>query len=397
MRIVQLIGNQGRSGAGRAAYYLGEGLRHAGYDVTYAANPKFLAEFFGDAPEDDWHWPVHGFRRISLREVLRFNRRAASADIVITHDSKSRHVALVAKCLGLKPRLWFVRHCASGTTRFGATQLYRLLVDQQIAVSDFVQQTLLSSGFPRERVARIYAAVDLKPFLKPDMATVAQLRKKFLNDLAPGTLTIGILARMAVTKKWRLEGQNQKGYDLLFKALAVAGIRYRVLILGPSTPEACEALRQMAVFHGANPEHLRFPGFASNVADYFRLMDVNVLPAINEGLGLALVEGMASAVASVGANSGGIPEIIRHEDNGLLFEPGNAAELAACLQRLAKDPQYRDHLGQRGRETVLSRFNASRMTQMFCDLLARKGYPRTERNASLSKSDGQPVPARVQP
>jgi glycosyltransferase involved in cell wall biosynthesis len=371
MRIIQLIAGNGKGGADRVAHSLGRGLQAAGHEVVYAASPAF-AELLGLSRSGEIHWPLQRFRGLAFRELLAFNRRAASADVVLTHDSGSRHFALLAKCLGLRPPLWFMRHCISGTTRFGGVQLHRLLVDHHIAVSDAIRRGLVASGFPSRSVSRIYAGVDLSPFRQPNPATVARRRAELLSDLAPGTVVVGMVARMHPRKCWTVAAENEKGYDVLFQALAKVRFPYRVLIFGPDEPEAQHQLRQMAAFHGARPENLRFAGFVTDMTGCYPLMDINVLPARGEGLGLALIEGMAAGVACIGSRSGGIPEIIESERTGLLIGERDAAGLAAGLERLAATPALREDLARRGQAAVFERFDAPVMVRAFCDLLTQR-------------------------
>jgi hypothetical protein len=232
------------------------------------------------------HWPIENFRGLPFRELLAFNRRAATADVVLTHDSGSRHFALLAKCLGLRPPLWFMRHCISGTTRFGGVQLHRLLVNHHIAVSDVIRRGLLASGFPSRSVSRIYGGVDLSPFRQPNPTIVARRRTELLSDLPAGTVVLGMVARMHPRECWTVEGANDKGYDVLLRSLAQVRFPYRVLIFGPDDPEVQDQLRQMAAYHGARPEHLRFAGFVTDMTGCYPLLDINVLPARSEGLGL---------------------------------------------------------------------------------------------------------------
>jgi glycosyltransferase involved in cell wall biosynthesis len=75
-----------------------------------------------------------------------------------------------------------------------------------------------------------------------------------------------------------------------------------------------------------------------------------VLPSHNEGLPIALAEGMAAGLPVISTPVGGIPEIIRNGYNGFLVPPGDADALADKLFILASDPQLRHTMGSRNRE-----------------------------------------------
>ncbi|MEZ5358023.1 MAG: glycosyltransferase [Candidatus Zixiibacteriota bacterium] len=84
--------------------------------------------------------------------------------------------------------------------------------------------------------------------------------------------------------------------------------------------------------------------------------DIMVMPSYNESFGVAAVEASASALPVIATNVGGIPEIIKHDETGILIEPGNCDELTAAMIRLANDADLRRKMGRAGREFVRTRF-----------------------------------------
>jgi 2-deoxystreptamine N-acetyl-D-glucosaminyltransferase/2-deoxystreptamine glucosyltransferase len=73
-------------------------------------------------------------------------------------------------------------------------------------------------------------------------------------------------------------------------------------------------------------------------------LDVLVLPSAYEEMGSVLVEAMASGLPVVASAVGGIPEVVRDGETGLLVPPGDVAALAGVLDRLAADPELRARL-----------------------------------------------------
>jgi len=82
--------------------------------------------------------------------------------------------------------------------------------------------------------------------------------------------------------------------------------------------------------------------------------DVVVLPSRNEGWGLSLMEAMACKKPVVATRVGGVPELVDHEENGFLVEPGDTAALTGAIVRLLKDKSLRDRLGDAGYRKVSS-------------------------------------------
>ncbi len=88
---------------------------------------------------------------------------------------------------------------------------------------------------------------------------------------------------------------------------------------------------------------VHFSGFVgqADLAGRYRSADVFVLPSLSESCAMALLEAMSSGLPVIVSNVGGNPEIVCHEENGLLFQPGSSADLAAVLRKLVEAPALR--------------------------------------------------------
>lgn len=94
--------------------------------------------------------------------------------------------------------------------------------------------------------------------------------------------------------------------------------------------------------------HFHYLGFIDKPTYIYNCFDVIVLTTYAETFGLVLIEGMKCGVPVIGSDAGGVPEIIEHGKTGLLYEPGNAQQLAACLQHLIEDIGLRKTLAMAG-------------------------------------------------
>lgn len=93
-------------------------------------------------------------------------------------------------------------------------------------------------------------------------------------------------------------------------------------------------------------EQCRIEPATQDVPAWLRRMDIFVLPSRSEALSNALMEAMAAGCAPVASRVGGNPELVDGEQTGLLFEPGDEADLAACLGRLVLDDALRRRIAQ---------------------------------------------------
>ena len=110
-------------------------------------------------------------------------------------------------------------------------------------------------------------------------------------------------------------------------------------------------------------ECVRFIPRIDDPVEILSVLDVFVMPSLNEGLGLGLMEAMSCARAVVGSNVGGIKSLIIHGKNGLLVPPQQPAALADALITLLRDPHMREQLGNRARSFIADRFTLDRMVE----------------------------------
>jgi glycosyltransferase involved in cell wall biosynthesis len=107
----------------------------------------------------------------------------------------------------------------------------------------------------------------------------------------------------------------------------------------------------------------RFAGFRNDLDKILPCLDLVVHPAFMEGLGVSLLQASACGVPIVGANAGGIPEIVRDGENGLLVPAGDYAALADALRDLVNDPARMRGMGQAGRVLVEREFSLEAMVE----------------------------------
>jgi glycosyltransferase involved in cell wall biosynthesis len=147
---------------------------------------------------------------------------------------------------------------------------------------------------------------------------------------------------------------EQKGVvDLAHALIALTerGVAYRATLLGHG-PEMAEVQRIVKPLG----EAVQFRTVLSHEAlvDVFRSADLFVLPSRREGVGLLVcLESLSCGVAVVAGRAGGLPEIVRDGENGVLVEPQNPAALADALQGLIQDPERLAVLAAAARRSAL--------------------------------------------
>jgi glycosyltransferase involved in cell wall biosynthesis len=113
-------------------------------------------------------------------------------------------------------------------------------------------------------------------------------------------------------------------------------------------------------------------GFRDDVPAVMRALDVLAFPSVMEGFGIAAVEAMAAGVPVIGGDAAALPEVVGHEEQGLLVPPHHREALMAAIMRLVRDPDLRRTLGEAGRRRVEREFTEARMIDEYERVLARE-------------------------
>jgi glycosyltransferase involved in cell wall biosynthesis len=133
--------------------------------------------------------------------------------------------------------------------------------------------------------------------------------------------------------------------------------------------DACESeLRERAATLGLD-ESIHFSGAVDSVADHLRAADVFAFPSRDEAFGLAPVEAMATGLAVVSTHCGGLRDIVRHEETGLVVEP-TSDSLREAISRLLADAQLRRRLGAAARRDVVERFSIDAVVVRYASAIA---------------------------
>jgi len=158
-------------------------------------------------------------------------------------------------------------------------------------------------------------------------------------------------------------------FGYLAEHLAQGGILTNIYFLMCGDGRDRAILEERVEKIGAS-DHFRFTGRLDvrEVNDVYNAMDVFLLPSGHEGNPLSLLEAMACQVPVIGANVGGIEEIIRDPNVGVLFESGNIPSLMNTIDTLRNNPRLSHEMGENGLKRVMSNYSIGGVMNQYWEI-----------------------------
>jgi glycosyltransferase involved in cell wall biosynthesis len=162
-----------------------------------------------------------------------------------------------------------------------------------------------------------------------------------------------------------------KGHRFLVDAVAqLREERLHVHLVIIGSGEQHDALLHQAKKSGIG-DAVHLVGHRDDIEIALAGMDCFVLPSLNEGMGRALIEAMAAGLPVIASRVGGIPALIEHETNGLLFSAGESPALADALRRIVRDSTWAGSLGAHAMQSIGPGYGIPAMVQAI-ELLYRE-------------------------
>jgi glycosyltransferase involved in cell wall biosynthesis len=306
------------------------------------------------------------------RSYFPLRRLAKSRGINVIHVHCSRdtwRALLLAGILRKSAVLVFTKHSGTPPTSRKRDPLHRLLVrrlDAMVANSHYIREnTLETYPIDASKVKVIHYGLGGEAVGNP--ARAEEIRR----ELGGGrdSVLVGMVASLS-------EGKRQDLFVRAAKRISGLHPECRFVIVGiPGQVAYANEIREMIVTMGLEKQVI-MAGFLEDVPSLMQALDVLVLPSNNEAFGSVLLEAMANSRAIVGSDSGAIPEIVHHGENGVLFPPGNAEALAEAILQLIRSPEERVAMGEQGRRLFYERFYLDREVadteELYRSLLARR-------------------------
>ena len=335
------------------------GLRAQGHRTALVAHPD--GELRRRAAEGPDLIPIASSGEMGFRAAWQLSRvlKMLRPTVVHAHDAHAVAMVALARSFGRLdplPRFVVSRRVDFHVRRNAFSRWKYAQVDLFLCASNAIRTMLVGDGVPAERAMTLHEGVDLE-----HVAAVPRLDVHAELWLPSGAPIVGNVAALV----------PHKGHRYLIEAAATVVRQVpdtRFVILGTGE---LEATLRTQITHLHLERHVLLAGFRPDALSLQKGFDLFAMSSVTEGLGTVLLDAMAIGPAVVATRAGGIPEVVAHEQTGVLVPPRDADALAAAIVRLLGDADRRAQLGVAGRERVRASFSVERMVQATLDAYDR--------------------------
>jgi len=297
-------------------------------------------------------------RRIDLTCINNIRRyiKKENIDIIHTHGYREDLYALLShtgRYICATNHLWKRTNLALKVYAY-VDSLAMSQIDRIVAVSQPILTEMRNSLFINNNKLSIISNGISTTRFHPDNSSALRSELKIKQD------TLLITAVSSLT--------TEKGHRYLLDALAKLKCElpnFHMIIVGEG-PERAAIERRIDELD-LSP-WITLLGKRSDISDIHAASDIYVLPSLDEGLPMSLLEAMASGVSAVATDVGDVAKCVQNNVTGILIKPFDATELFDAIRTLSVDAALRDRLGKAATSLVQEKYSTDIMTRKYCAL-----------------------------
>jgi glycosyltransferase involved in cell wall biosynthesis len=281
----------------------------------------------------------------------RFLDKIEDYDILHFHNDIDLSFPLFSRSIN-KPKVF---HCHCLHLTFDSykrnpvhRRLFIRLAEVYIVQTNFLRKMLVELGIPKSKVKVLPNGINTEKF-RPNEKVKAENLLLFVGRLDP-----------------------KKGLPILLKALNYLKINVQLVIIGPpSRPWFFKELLMLIRAVNEKTVHkVMYLGVlkTDDVIKWYQRASIFVCPSLSELFGIVNLEALACATPVVATNVGGIPEVVRNGEHGILVPPNDAEKLAEAIEYLLNNKDVRRKFGKNGRRWVAENFSSEAVTKRLCQI-----------------------------
>lgn len=297
-----------------------------------------------DSPLRDALEEIDNLKIVDANHQLAGHIQAGKALVVHAHEAKAVHWAWLHKRLYRTPYV-VTRRVDTMIKDNRANRLFYGDADCCVAISSIIQKQLSHwSAHP----------IPVIPSAMSNFTPDHQVTKRF-KACYPGRFIVGHIGALV---------DRHKGQRVILDVAAKLQESHPNLLFVFFGQGEDESVLQQESQHLTN---VVWFGFHPNIGDFIPALDLFVFPSRNEGLGSILLDVMQAKVPIVASQVGGIPDLIIHEETGLLIETGDASSLCDAIIRLSESKGHRISLADNAYQRLTS-FSPQSMAKKYRDI-----------------------------
>jgi glycosyltransferase involved in cell wall biosynthesis len=281
---------------------------------------------------------------LSVRRII----RETKPDLVHAHTAHAHSTALLALGRSTEPPLFITRRVdfAIGRNHFSRRK-YLHPACRYVAISNGVREALERGGVAPELIHLAPSGVDPQKFTYA--SNNSRLRREL--DFPQDTFVVGNVGALV----------DHKDHATLLKAAKIVTERDpKVIFLIIGKGELMRPLlRQIDKLDLRR--YVRLLGQRRDIEACLAGFELFVMSSHMEGLCTSIIDAMLMSVPVVATRTGGIPDIVRDRETGLLVPPRNPEQLAAAILEMKQSPELRNECAQRAKTMALAQFSAKKM------------------------------------
>lgn len=284
-----------------------------------------------------------------LREFKQGIRKIIADQTEIVHIHAAHELVLLARLLLRKHKIpvIFTVHGYQQKFDYRLSSIFsNLFADEVITVSLAEKQELIKAGIKEEKLNLIYNGLTV-----PESYSVDNLPEPIISLVKAEKKIIGTVGRLEETK----------GIHVLINAFyELNNPDTHLLIIGRGSME--EKLKDQVEKLGLT-SRVTFTGYSTRVHDYLEAMDIFVLPSFQEAFGLVCIEAMAHQLPVIATHVGGIPELVKEGETGIIVPPNDVSSLVDAIEKLLRDDELAEKMGKAGYDRYKKCFNIEVMLE----------------------------------
>jgi len=361
-KILYVIANLSYGGGEKVFAQLIRGLNREQYEVWVACLPE--GKFIEEIQDTKTHLePIDLSNRYNPKTTLRLSNMIKKNDIQIVHTQGSRgnffgrfaaHFAKVPIIIS-SLALLITRDSHSDVNKLKRKVYIQFdkftstYVDCFLVLSEFHREALISDyKIEPCRITKVYNGIELDEF---ESGNGYPIMEEF--NVSSSNPLIGIIGRLVF----------EKGLPFLLQAIPKVteifpDARFLIVGDGPLRTELEDLVSRLNIY-----ENCIFTGFRRDIPDILSAIDMLVMSSLYEGMPMVILEAMAASRPIIATNVGGIPELVKDGETGILVLPKDVDALAESIIHLLKSKEKAKQMGLAGRKRVEEHFDVNVMVR----------------------------------